>query len=185
MEHDSAALDEHYETLGLPFGASLDEIKSAYKKLVLRYHPDKNDGDPAAAAVFIRIQEAYEALKESIAENEQESQRERERETRKQHKRERDAARKREKRRQEREEREREREEREREEQEMRDYFDRQRENKRRKREQRDEMELEHPVLLQRIAELENERAVLQQRNVYLEHTLQKIRDLIGCMNSI
>lgn len=185
MEHDPAALDEHYETLGLPFGASLEDIKTAYKKLALRYHPDKNDGDAAAAAVFIRIQEAYEALKQSIAENEQESQRDRDREARKQRKRERDAARKREKRRQEREEREREREEREREEQEMRDYFERQRETKRRKREQRDEMELEHPVLLQRIADLENERAVLQQRNVDLEHTLQKIREALGFIDSI
>lgn len=185
MPHDSATHDEHYETLGLLFGASLEDIKSAYKKLVLRYHPDKNDGDATAADRFIQIQEAYEALKESIAQDEQEDQLERERELRKQRKRERDATRKREKRRQEREEREREREEREREEREMREHFERQREQKRRKREERDSMELEHPVLLQRIAELENERAVLQQRNTDLEHTLQKIRDLLGFIDSI
>ena len=53
----------HLEKLHLPQGASADEIKHAYRRLALKYHPDKNP-DPDAAATFAEIHEAYEYLME-------------------------------------------------------------------------------------------------------------------------
>src|SRR5262249_46528249 len=51
-----------YIILGLERGATVGDIKRAYKRLARRYHPDINPGDPTAAAQFRRIAEAYEAL---------------------------------------------------------------------------------------------------------------------------
>jgi tetratricopeptide (TPR) repeat protein len=53
----------HYEVLGLGRGASPAEIRTAYRKLVLKNHPDRAK-DKGAAERFIRIQEAYEVLKD-------------------------------------------------------------------------------------------------------------------------
>lgn len=53
---------DYYATLGVPKGASQDEIKKAYRKLAVKYHPDKNAGDKAAEEKFKTISEAYAVL---------------------------------------------------------------------------------------------------------------------------
>lgn len=55
----SQDLKKYYELLGLPEGASLNEVKKQYRRLVFKYHPDKNNGNDAA---FIAIKEAYEII---------------------------------------------------------------------------------------------------------------------------
>ncbi|HYE32955.1 MAG TPA: molecular chaperone DnaJ [Methylomirabilota bacterium] len=53
---------DYYEVLGIEKGASADDIKKAYRKLAVKYHPDKNPGDKAAEEKFKELGEAYEAL---------------------------------------------------------------------------------------------------------------------------
>lgn len=53
---------DFYIVLGVTRGASLNEIKRAYRRLARRYHPDINPGDRMAAAQFRQISEAYETL---------------------------------------------------------------------------------------------------------------------------
>lgn len=52
----------HFRVLGVPRWSSPQEIKSAYRKLALRCHPDRNPGDPTAEEEFKRAAEAYEVL---------------------------------------------------------------------------------------------------------------------------
>ncbi|HRN56298.1 MAG TPA: J domain-containing protein [Agriterribacter sp.] len=56
------AFKNHYKTLGIAPGASLDVIKKEFRKLALQYHPDVNAGNTFAALQFRELQEAYETL---------------------------------------------------------------------------------------------------------------------------
>lgn len=53
---------DHYHELGLQPDASVDEIRSAYRRLAKKYHPDRHHGDPKATERFQRIGEAYRVL---------------------------------------------------------------------------------------------------------------------------
>ncbi len=53
---------DYYEVLGVPRSASIDDIKKAYRKLAMQYHPDRNPNSKAAEEKFKEINEAYEVL---------------------------------------------------------------------------------------------------------------------------
>lgn len=53
---------DYYEVLGVAKTASADEIKSAYRKLAMKYHPDRNPDNPEAKEKFTEVSEAYEVL---------------------------------------------------------------------------------------------------------------------------
>lgn len=53
---------DYYEVLSVPRSASADDIKKAYRKLAMQYHPDKNPGDKLAEEKFKEASEAYDAL---------------------------------------------------------------------------------------------------------------------------
>jgi len=53
---------DYYEILGVIKSASADEIKKAYRKLALKYHPDRNKGDKTAEGKFKEASEAYHVL---------------------------------------------------------------------------------------------------------------------------
>eukprot|EP01120_Amphizonella_sp_Union-15-10_P008717 TRINITY_DN317_c0_g1_i1.p1 TRINITY_DN317_c0_g1~~TRINITY_DN317_c0_g1_i1.p1 ORF type:complete len:333 (-),score=41.68 TRINITY_DN317_c0_g1_i1:75-1073(-) len=56
---------DFYERLGVPKEATQDEIKKAYRKLAVKWHPDKNKEDPQAEEKFKKISEAYQILSDS------------------------------------------------------------------------------------------------------------------------
>ena len=56
------AKKDYYEVLGILKSASSEEIKKAYRKLALKYHPDKNKGDKTSEGKFKEASEAYHVL---------------------------------------------------------------------------------------------------------------------------
>ena len=56
---------DYYEVLGVAKTATADEIKSAYRKLAMKYHPDRNPGDKAAEEKFKEAAEAYDVLRDA------------------------------------------------------------------------------------------------------------------------
>ncbi|WP_044562523.1 molecular chaperone DnaJ [Azospirillum sp. B4] len=58
------AKQDYYELLGVAKTATADDLKKAYRKLAMQYHPDRNQGDKAAEQKFKEVSEAYEVLKD-------------------------------------------------------------------------------------------------------------------------
>tara|TARA_B100000700_G_scaffold305084_1_gene378490 strand:- start:129 stop:1289 length:1161 start_codon:yes stop_codon:yes gene_type:complete len=58
-------MSNYYQLLGVSHQASSEEIKKAYRKLALEYHPDRNQGSPDAEERFKEVTEAYEVLRDS------------------------------------------------------------------------------------------------------------------------
>ena len=56
---------DYYEILGVSKSATLDEIKAAYRKLALKYHPDRNPDNKEAEEKFKEAAEAYEMLSDT------------------------------------------------------------------------------------------------------------------------
>lgn len=54
--------EDFYATLGVAKGAAEPDIKKAYRKLAMQYHPDRNPGDASAETKFKQVQEAYDVL---------------------------------------------------------------------------------------------------------------------------
>src|SRR5882724_18247 len=56
---------DYYELLGVPRKATAKDIRTAFRKLARKYHPDLNPGDKAAEEKFKQLQEAYDVLSDS------------------------------------------------------------------------------------------------------------------------
>src|SRR3954468_20417539 len=60
-----AAKKDYYEVLGVNKDASSEEIKKSYRKLAMKYHPDRNPDNPKAEEQFKEAKEAYEVLSDA------------------------------------------------------------------------------------------------------------------------
>src|ERR1700704_3129795 len=58
------AKQDFYDILGVAKSADADELKRAYRKLAMQFHPDRNPGDKSAEQKFKSISEAYDVLKD-------------------------------------------------------------------------------------------------------------------------
>ncbi|MDA1043661.1 MAG: DnaJ domain-containing protein, partial [Verrucomicrobia bacterium] len=56
---------DYYELLGIPRDSTGEQIKKAYRKLAMKYHPDRNQGDSTAEEKFKEVSEAYEVLSDT------------------------------------------------------------------------------------------------------------------------
>ena len=56
---------DYYEILGVQRGATPEELKAAFRKMALKYHPDRNPGDASAEAKFKELNEAYSVLSDA------------------------------------------------------------------------------------------------------------------------
>ena len=63
MQNNMAKKD-YYEVLGVSKTASADDIKKAYKKMAIKYHPDRNPGNKEAEEKFKEAAEAYDILRD-------------------------------------------------------------------------------------------------------------------------
>ena len=56
---------DYYDVLGVSKSATEKELKSAFRKLAMEHHPDRNPGDEAAEKTFKEVNEAYDVLKDA------------------------------------------------------------------------------------------------------------------------
>ena len=57
---------DYYSILGIKPGASVDDIKRAYRQMVFRFHPDRNPDSPEAADKFTQVRDAYAVLSDAL-----------------------------------------------------------------------------------------------------------------------
>lgn len=57
---------DYYSILGVKPGASVDDIKRAYRQMVFRFHPDRNPDSPEAADKFTQVRDAYAVLSDAL-----------------------------------------------------------------------------------------------------------------------